>query len=100
LTEMTEDDQTYQHTAGHETKEIDDGYVVYHVDRERVHFLNPTAVIVYELCDGSHSVGSICDFIKSAYDLAEAPVEEVRKCIASMIEEKLIRPSTLSSSAA
>ena len=97
---MSGDEPTYLRTEGNEVQEVPDGYVVYQTSRERVHFLNPTAVIVYELCDGTHNVGTICAFMKSAYDLPEAPVEEVRKCIDSMLEEDLVRAQTRSSSAA
>ena len=49
----------YVKADGHEFNPVPDGYVIYQSGRDRVHFLNPTAVIVYELCDGRHSVEQI-----------------------------------------
>ena len=48
--------QRYVKAEGHEFNQVPDGYVIYQSGRDRVHFLNPTAVIVYELCDGKHTV--------------------------------------------
>jgi hypothetical protein len=97
---MADKSDTLIRTEGHEVKEVPDGYVVYQTDRERVHFLNPTAVIVYELCDGAHDLGRICSFIASAYELAAPPVDEVNTCIASLLKEELVKPVNLSSSEA
>jgi hypothetical protein len=97
---MAEESDIFIRTEGHEVKEVPDGYVVYQTERERVHFLNPTAVIVYELCDGAHNVERISSFIAGAYELAAPPVEEVSACIASLLQEELVRPLTPSLSAA
>ena len=38
---------------------LEDGCVVYQPDPDRVHFLNLTAALVLELCDGRHGVRAI-----------------------------------------
>ena len=69
------DDSTiYRVTDGLEVTGVPDGYVLYDEGRERVHYLNPTAALVYELCDGSRSVADIRSFMRDAYDLDEAPL--------------------------
>jgi hypothetical protein len=91
---MVIDIDTYVRTEGHEVQEVPDGYVIYQTARERVHFLNPTAVIVYELCDGAHDLLRISQFLAEAFDLEAPPLEEVRTCIASLLEEQLVKPET------
>jgi len=71
--------------------EVTDGFVVYHPDRDRVHFFNPTAAVVLELCDGTRSEEEIVDEVRRAWDLAEAPEDEVAKCLAQLRQEALVR---------
>jgi hypothetical protein len=84
---------------GVEITEVPDGRVIYQTDRERVHFLNPTAVVVLELCGQKFSVAQIEAFLKDAYDLTEDPAASVRDCIRSLLSEQLLRPSPRSSAA-
>jgi hypothetical protein len=55
----------YVKAEGHEFNQVPDGYVIYQTARDRVHFLNPTAVIVYELCDGKNTIEQIGRFIRN-----------------------------------
>ena len=81
----------YVKADGHEFNPVPDGYVIYQSGRDRVHFLNPTAVIVYELCDGRHSVEQIGRFLQEAYVLPAAPVAEVEACLANLLDEEIVR---------
>ena len=38
---------------GLDVNEVPDGYVIYQTEADRVHYLNKTAAIVFELCDGA-----------------------------------------------
>jgi hypothetical protein len=69
-----------------------DGVVIYHSETEKVHYLNPTAAIVYELCGTGQSLGQIAEYLKAAFTLADPPVNEVHRCIESLITERLIEP--------
>jgi hypothetical protein len=40
---------------GLDVDEVSDGYVIYQTGSDRVHYLNKTAAIVFELCDGAAS---------------------------------------------
>ena len=44
---------------GIEVNEVADGYIVYQASRDRVHYLNHTAVLVLEMCNGRVSAGQI-----------------------------------------
>ena len=43
-------DMVFRRVAGVETNAAPDGVMVYQESRDKVHFLNQTAVIVFELC--------------------------------------------------
>jgi hypothetical protein len=90
----------YVKVQGHEFNQVPDGYVIYQSDRDRVHFLNPTAVVVYELCDGKHSVAQIGEFMRESWGLDRAPVDEVKTCITNFLQEEIVKPWTKSSSEA
>jgi hypothetical protein len=83
----------YVKAEGHEFSHVPDGYVIYQSDRDRVHFLNPTAVIVYELCDGRHSVDQIGRFLQKSYALSAPPMAEVESCLADLLKEAILRKS-------
>ena len=75
---------------GIEVNEVADGYIVYQATRDRVHYLNHTAVLVLEMCNGRVSAGQIPGFLKEAYDLAEPPTEEVAACLTKLLDEGLV----------
>lgn len=70
--------------------EADDGYVVYHRERDRVHFLNHTAVLLLELCNGKHSVAEMTGILEKSYGLDQPPEKEVVDIINSFEQEGLI----------
>jgi hypothetical protein len=76
---------------GIEINAVSDGYIVYQPDRDRVHYLNHTAVLVLELCNGQVAAGDIPGLVKTAYALPEAPTDEVADCLTKLDEEGLIR---------
>jgi len=59
----------------------DDGYIIYQPLSDRVHFLNPTAVLILELCNGENSPEQIVDLVKQAYGLPDAPVKDVHEAL-------------------
>jgi hypothetical protein len=67
-----------------------DGYIVYQPARDRVHYLNHTAALVLELCNGSSDREELPILLQQAFDLAEPPVNEVERCIAEFLEEELV----------
>lgn len=74
-----------------EVNEVADGCIVYQPDRERVHYLNHTAALVLAFCNGQNRAEEIPDILKTAYDLPQPPSDEVRECLAKLIEEGLVR---------
>lgn len=70
-----------QQAEGLDVSEVADGLVVYQADDERVHYLNTTAAVVFELCTGSNSVDDITRLLGDAFALDEPPTAEVRRCL-------------------
>lgn len=80
-----------QQADGIEISEVADGYVIYDPKQDRVHYLNQTAGIILELCNGRVTAGEIAGIVQAAYDLPEPPTKEVAGCMEKLIEERLIR---------
>lgn len=73
-----------------EIVETTDGYVIYHPERDRVHFLNPTAAVVLQLCDGTKSDAAIVALVQRAWELQEPPESEVAECLTQFRAEGLV----------
>ena len=75
---------------GLQINEVADGYVVYEKTKDRVHFLNPVAALIFELCDGSHTVAEMRSILISGYDLSKFPDNEFQVALKTMLAEGLI----------
>lgn len=75
---------------GIDVVEVADGFVVYHPERDRVHFFNHTAAVVLELCDGTKSDADIISLTQRLYDLPEPPEAEVAQALTQLREEGLV----------
>jgi hypothetical protein len=78
---------------GIELERMADGFMLHQADRERVHYLNHTAAIVLELCDGERDEDAIARELQNLYELTEVPHAEVAACLASLLEELIITKS-------
>jgi hypothetical protein len=77
-----------------EVREVTHGYVAYHPSRDRLHFLNDTAAMLLEMCDGKLAASQLPEMIAGAYGLHEPPIAEVERCIGKLVEEGLLRECT------
>src|SRR5262245_36873643 len=75
---------------GVQVNEVTDGYVVYDPRRERIHYLNHTAVVLLELCTGTVKAGDLPAMLQAAYELPEPPVTEVATCLQKLFDEGLV----------
>jgi coenzyme PQQ synthesis protein D (PqqD) len=69
-------------------KEVENGLVLRHASR--VHNLNATASVIFELCDGTRTADEIVKLVQSAWDLERSPLEAVLDCLAQLRVERLI----------
>jgi len=73
-----------------EVHEVPDGYIVYQSERDRVHYLNKTAAIIFEFCDGSHAVDDIVVRVATAFELGSSAHEEIRAGLDQLVKEGLV----------
>ena len=75
---------------GLDVNEVPDGYVVYQLLTDRVHYLNKTAAIIFELCDGERDAGDIAACVGQMFKLENTADGEVEACIQSLLKEGLV----------
>ena len=76
---------------GLEVNEVADGLVVYQDGPERVHYLNNTAALVFELCNGANSVDRITDLLRATFGLEAPPAAEVASCVEQLRSQGVLK---------
>ena len=56
-----------------EVTHVPDGFVIYDKSGEKVHHLNPTAAVIFAVCDGKRTVDDIQSLLKDAYKIEKVP---------------------------
>ena len=79
-----------QAVEGLEISIVEDGCVVHDSRRDKIHYLNETAGAILELCNGRVAEEELPELIRLAYGLSEAPVADVKNCLAALREEGLL----------
>lgn len=74
-----------------EITQMEDGYVIYQAEKDRVHYLNHTAVLVLEYCTGQLSQDEIIKHVQEVFKLEQPPEAEVKACLENMLNEGLIQ---------
>lgn len=83
--------ETYPRRVGSvEVQEVDDGFMVHQPERDRIHYLNHTAVLVLELCTGDNPPARIAELVAAAYGLPAPPVQEVADLLDKLRDESLV----------
>lgn len=80
----------YRRVATFEIVPVPDGYVVYDDTRGMVHYLNPTAAMVLELCDVCQTEAAVAQRIQTMFDLGAPPEAEVDSCLLQLVVQGLI----------
>lgn len=76
--------------SGLDITEVDDGLVVFVPTSRRVHHLNVTATLVFELCTGDNDQVAIAALVQAAFGLEQPPTDEVAALLSSFSAELLI----------
>jgi len=79
-----------ERAPGIEIREAPDGIVVYDSARDRLHYLNPTAALLLESCDGSLAAAELPGLLAAAFDLAAPPTGEVETCLTTLLDQGLL----------
>jgi hypothetical protein len=56
-----------------------------------VHYLNKTAAIVFEFCDGKRDQDEIVSRIANAFELPATAHDEIFACLKSLMKEGLVQ---------
>ena len=70
--------------AGIEVAESGSGLTVRQAEPPRLHQLNNTAAMVFELCDGHHTVAEIAGALAMAFTLDPPPLAETAGCVGEL----------------
>jgi hypothetical protein len=74
--------------------ELDGEAVIYDEETTDLHHLNPTATIVFGLCDGTSTIRTMSDDISGAFGVSSEEVEpQVRSLMRQFRKAKLLVPS-------
>lgn len=79
-----------------EINEVTDGFLVYQRDRDRLHFLNGTAALVLESCDGTLVAHELPRLVAAAFELDSPPVDDVAACLTALLAEGLLLDKSVS----
>ena len=79
-----------ERAAGIEVRDAPDGVVVYDARRDRLHYLNPTAALLLECCDGTVRVTELPGLLAMAFALPDPPTADVHECLLKLLDEGLL----------
>jgi hypothetical protein len=75
---------------GVELTPVPDGAVIYESDGDHVHYLNPTAALVFALCDGTIDAAEIARLIQNHFKLDEPPQAEIELLLTQFLDAGII----------
>ena len=84
-------DDRPQAVAGLDVHEVEDGLVIYDGERDRVHYLNVSAALVFIFCDGERSVADIDALVRTVWRLGDERADGVIECVARLRDEGVLR---------
>ena len=84
--------QCYRRDSELDITEMPDGHMLTNNKSGRVHYLNPVATIVFEMCDGAHSAAAIAEFLQRGFSLDNLPIDQVNSCLSTLTDQGLIKP--------
>jgi len=70
---------------------LGDEKVIYDKENGRVHFMNPTATFILDLCNGTHSREEIIERLLDRYEVSREEAEkDVNRIIKDLAENKTL----------
>ncbi len=87
---MNSDIPRYACGADLETHETEDGLIVFNQGADRVHHLNYTAAVLFELCQSTHTAAELASMMAEFYALEETPTEAVETCLQQLVAKGLL----------
>lgn len=75
---------------GLQVTEADDGLIVFDPAHDRVHHLNGSASLVFELCNGDHGATEIEDLVVNTFTDGSVTAADARACLETLLAEGLV----------
>jgi len=78
----------FQQTPGLIRQDMGDELLLYDSERETIHTLNPTARLIWELCDGTHTIEDMEQAIRAHFAVSDGhdvseDIQEILKTFAT-----------------
>jgi Coenzyme PQQ synthesis protein D (PqqD) len=73
-----------------EINEAEDGLVIYDPASDMVHHLNPSAALIFDLCDGSRDPESIAGVVGEVFHIQPPPLEQTLAGLRNLAGQRLI----------
>ena len=73
----------------------DGSMVLYHTCRKQLMTLNPTAALVWECCDGAHSIAMIVDELRDVFPDAPNPQADLLALLRDLLDRAMIADDNL-----
>ena len=77
----------YKRVAGLEVHESDDGLIVFNPSTDKVHHLNYTSGVLFELCHDSHTLEDLTERMNTFYDPESVSEDIVKDGVAQLLKE-------------
>ena len=87
---MSNDSTLYTRASGIEVHETDDGLIVFNAATDKVHHLNPTAGVLFELCIGSKTSAQLAQEMVDLFSLDEVPTEAIQAGLDQLVSEDVL----------
>ena len=86
----TNTNMAYQQGPNLEAHEAEDGLIVFNSVTDKVHHLNPSAGVLFELCGKPSTASQLAEQLQALYELDAAPVDEVSSALADLLEQGVL----------
>ena len=88
-----ETSQQYVHADGLEVHESDDGLIVFNPATDRVHHLNHTAGVIFELCESPILEHHLLEQVVKLYSLESTQQESITTGLQQLLDEGVLSVS-------
>ncbi len=80
----------YRQVEGLEVHEADDGLIIFNASTDRVHHLNQTAGVLFELCLQARTLAQLLESVQQLYQLQQKPLDEVQQTVTKLVAEGVL----------
>ncbi|MBT4519886.1 MAG: PqqD family protein [Halieaceae bacterium] len=77
-------------SEGLDVHEAEDGLIVFDAETDKVHHLNPTAGVIFELCSRQQSRTDLETLLIELYETEDLPLDAVRSTVQQLADEGVL----------